>query len=495
MVDKDLLSVQEARSLVRAARKAQADFALLGQAQVDAVVKAVAEAAAAQAEPLAALAVEETGFGKVQDKKTKNILASETLHAAIKDMRTVGVLCDDTSKKLVEIAIPMGVIAGIIPSTNPTSTTIYKSMIALKAGNAIVFTPHPSARKCIGKTVEIIRGALRQCHVSEDLVSVMSVPTIEGSAELMKVVDLILATGGPGMVKAAYSSGTPALGVGAGNVPAYIERSADIEDAVTKIFLSKTFDNGTVCASEQAIVTEAVIAEKVRATLMAQGAYFLEGEKLDKVKRIMERGNGTMNPDIVGRDAAHIARVAGIEIPAGTRLLVSDEPGVGPKYPFSKEKLTALLGFYVVNDWKEACELCHALLKNGGIGHSLSIHSRNEDVIREFGLKKPVSRLLVNTPSTHGAVGITTSLFPSFTLGCGTVGGSSTSDNVTPLNLMNIRRVAYDLGNASTSAPAARMGAALTTPAASATPATSATSGIDVNAITALILEQLKKMA
>lgn len=484
MVDKDLLSVQEARSLVRAARKAQADFALLDQAHVDAVVKAVAEATAAQAEPLAALAVEETGFGKAQDKKTKNILASEKLHAAIKDMKTIGVLCDDKARKLVEIAIPMGVIAGIIPSTNPTSTTIYKSMIALKSGNAIVFTPHPSAKKCIGKTVEIIRGALKQCHVSEDLVSVMSVPTIEGSQELMRVVDLILATGGPGMVKAAYSSGTPALGVGAGNVPAYIERSADVVDAITKILASKTFDNGTVCASEQAIVTEAVIADTVRAELIRQGGYFLEGEKLEKVKRVMERANGSMNPDIVGRDAAYIARIAGIDIPAGTRLLVSDEPGVGPKYPFSKEKLTALLGFYVVNDWKEACEMCHALLKNGGIGHSLSIHSRNEEVIREFGLKKPVSRLLVNTPSTHGAVGLTTSLFPSFTLGCGTVGGSSTSDNVTPLNLMNIRRVAYDLS-----------GPCCAEPAAAQTGAYAASAQIDVNAITALIMEQLKKMA
>lgn len=484
MVDKDLLSVQEARSLVRAARKAQADFALLDQAHVDAVVKTVAEATAAQAEPLAALAVEETGFGKAQDKKTKNILASEKLYAAIKDMKTIGVLCDDKARKLVEIAIPMGVIAGIIPSTNPTSTTIYKSMIALKSGNAIVFTPHPSAKKCIGKTVEIIRGALKQCHVSEDLVSVMSVPTIEGSQELMRVVDLILATGGPGMVKAAYSSGTPALGVGAGNVPAYIERSADVVDAITKILASKTFDNGTVCASEQAIVTEAVIADTVRAELIRQGGYFLEGEKLEKVKRVMERANGSMNPDIVGRDAAYIARIAGIDIPAGTRLLVSDEPGVGPKYPFSKEKLTALLGFYVVNDWKEACEMCHALLKNGGIGHSLSIHSRNEEVIREFGLKKPVSRLLVNTPSTHGAVGLTTSLFPSFTLGCGTVGGSSTSDNVTPLNLMNIRRVAYDLG-----------GPCCAEPTAAQTGTYGAAAQIDVNAITALIMEQLKKMA
>ena len=480
MIDKDLLSIQEARALVRAARKAQENFAQLNQERVDTIVKAVANATAAQAEALAVLAVEETGFGKAQDKKTKNILASEKLYEAIRDMKTIGVLNEDKVKKLVEIAIPMGVIAGIIPSTNPTSTVIYKSMIALKSGNAIVFTPHPSAKKCIGKTVEIIKAALKSCGVSEDLVSYMSVPTVEGSAELMKIADLILATGGPGMVKAAYSSGTPALGVGAGNVPAFIERSANIEDAVAKIFASKTFDNGTVCASEQAIVTEAVVADKVKAALIAQGAYFLEGEKLEKVKRVMERPNGSMNPDIVGRDAACIAKFAGIEIPSGVRLLVSDEKGIGPKYPFSKEKLTALLGFYVVEDWREACEVCHALLKNGGIGHSLAIHSQNEEVIREFGLKKPVSRLLVNTPSTHGAVGITTSLFPSFTLGCGTVGGSSTSDNVTPMNLLNVRRIAYDLGNNVACCQAAQT--------------KSESSALDINAITALILEQLKKV-
>ena len=481
MVDKDLLSIQEARALVRAARKAQAEFAQLSQDRVDAVIKAVAEAAESRAEELAALAVEETGFGKVQDKKAKNILASRRLLEAIKDMKTIGMVNEDKARKIVEVAVPVGVVAGIIPSTNPTSTVIYKSIIALKAGNAIVFTPHPSARNCIAKTVEMIQSVLHACDVCPDLVSYMSVPTIEGSAELMKVVDLILATGGPGMVKAAYSSGTPALGVGAGNVPAFIERSADIEDAITKIFASKTFDNGTVCASEQAIVTERVIADKVKSTLVAQGGYFLEGEKLEKVKRVMERAGGSMNPAIVGRDAAYIAKLAGIEIPSGTRLLIGDEPGVGPKYPFSKEKLTALLGFYVVEDWKEACELCIKLLENGGIGHSLAIHSRNEEVIREFGLKKPVSRMLVNTPSTHGAVGLSTGLFPSFTLGCGAVGGSSTSDNVTPMNLRNIRRVAYDLGTVSL--PARE------------TPARTETSSVDIEAITALIVEQLRKMA
>ncbi|WP_419176662.1 acetaldehyde dehydrogenase (acetylating) [Desulfosediminicola sp.] len=479
MVDKDLLSIQEARSLVRAAKKAQAEFGQYDQQRVDSIVKAVAEAACRNAEQLAQLAVEETGFGKVQDKRQKNILASERLLDAIKDMKTIGVLNDDKAKKVVEIAVPVGVIAGIIPSTNPTSTTIYKSIIALKAGNAIVFTPHPSAKNCINQTVAMIRKVLHECGANADMVNVMSVPTIQGSGELMKVVDLILATGGPGMVKAAYSSGTPALGVGAGNVPAYIEKSANIEDAITKIFSSKTFDNGTVCASEQAIVTDAVIADKVKATLIAQGGYFLEGEELEKVKRVMERGNGSMNPDIVGRDAAHIAKIAGINIPSGVRLLISDEKGIGPNYPFSKEKLTALLGFYVVEDWKEACEVCHALLENGGVGHSLAIHSNNEGVICEFGMKKPVSRMLVNTPSTQGAVGLSTSLFPSFTLGCGAVGGSSTSDNVTPLNLMNVRRIAYDLDNM----------------ACEAAPATAAPESLDVDAITKMIVAQLKQMS
>ena len=324
MVDKDLLSIQEARALVRAARAAQAEFSQLGQERIDAVVKAVSEAAAAQAEALGVLAHEETGYGKPQDKKIKNLLASEKVYAAIKDMKTVGILREDTVNRITEIAVPVGVIAGIIPSTNPTSTVIYKSLISLKAGNAIVFTPHPSAKKCIGRTVEIIKEALHHCGVSTDLVSCISIPTIEGSAELMKIADLILATGGPGMVKAAYSSGTPALGVGAGNVPAYIERSANIEDAVAKFMASKTFDNGTICASEQSIVTESVIAAQVKRALIAQGGFFLEGENLTRVKAVMERGNGSMNPAIVGRDAMTIARIAGIEVPAGTRLLISD---------------------------------------------------------------------------------------------------------------------------------------------------------------------------
>ncbi len=485
MVDKDLLSIQEARALVSSARTAQSQFSQLGQERVDAIVKTIADAAAKQAGELARLAVEETGFGKVEDKISKNLLASEKLYAAIKDMKTIGILNNDVSKKIVEVAVPIGVIAGIVPSTNPTSTTIYKSLISLKSGNAIVFTPHPSASKCIDKTVTLIRDTLQACGVSPDMVSVMSIPTIEGSGELMRKVDLILATGGPGMVKAAYSSGTPALGVGAGNVPVYIERTADINDAVTKIMASKTFDNGTICASEQAIITDNVIDAQVRATLKAQGGYFLQGECLEKVKKVMERPNGAMNPAIVGRDAQYIANLAGITVPAGTRLLIGEEKGVGRAYPFSKEKLTALMGYYTVEDWNEACELSIKLLHNGGVGHSLAIHSKDESVICAFGLKKPVSRMLVNTPSTHGAVGLSTNLFPSFTLGCGAVGGSSTSDNVTPEHLFDTRRIAYDTGELSYAGNTP-------TPSADVTPKTES---INVEAITQMIVNELKKMS
>ncbi|MCP4119087.1 MAG: acetaldehyde dehydrogenase (acetylating) [Desulfobacteraceae bacterium] len=474
MVDTDLLSIQEARSLVRCARTALAELAKADQEQVDDIAAAIASRAASQAEALAKMAVEETGFGKWEDKRQKNLLASEIVWNHIKPIRTIGVLNEDKEKKILEIATPAGVIAGLIPSTNPTSTAIYKAMIALKAGNAIVFSPHPSALKCITATITMIQEVLREKGMPENLVSVMSYPTIEGTAELMKVADLILATGGPGMVKAAYSSGTPALGVGAGNVPVFVERSADINDAVTKIFASKTFDNGTVCASEQALITERVTAGKVKAAVIAQGGYFLEGEDLQKVKAVMERGSGGMNPAIVGKDAQTVARMAGINIPANTRIMLSEETEVGPKVPFSKEKLTALMAFYTVEDWQEACELCFKLLKNGGLGHSLAIHSNDNRVVREFAMKKPVSRLLVNTPSTHGAVGLSTNLAPSLTLGCGAVGGSATSDNVDTLHLFNIRRVAYGVDTNDIEAPPAQE------------------REIDVKLLTEMIMERLK---
>ena len=446
-LDKDLRSIQEVRDLVGRAKEAQKSFAKLDQASINKVVDVLAEAAFENAEKLAKMANEETGFGKWQDKKQKNILASEKLNAFMKDMKTVGILNEDAEKKVVEIGVPMGVIAGLIPSTNPTSTVIYKTLISLKAGNSIVFSPHPSALRCISETVSVLREACTKANVSADLVSCISIPTMEAVDVLMKHddVNMILATGGSAMVKSAYSSGTPALGVGPGNVPAFIERTADVKVAVEKIMRSKGFDYGTVCASEQSIIVETCNEDQARQAIIENGGFFLKGSALEKVKAIMERPNGGMNPAIVGRSAQYIADMAGIEIPDGTTLLLSDEPGVGRNHPFSKEKLTQLMGFYVVKDWKEACELSIQLLENGGLGHTLSIHSNDEDIIRAFALAKPVSRFLVNTPSTHGAVGLSTGLAPSFTLGCGTVGGSATSDNVTPLHLMNKRWMAYGL--------------------------------------------------
>lgn len=480
-LDKDLASVQEVRNLVESAKNAQKDYGVLSQSQIDNVVEQVYLATFSNAEGLAKLANEETGFGKWEDKMAKNVLASKSLWESMKDIKTVGFIEEDTVKKVVKIGVPMGVVAGLIPSTNPTSTVIYKALIALKAGNSIVFSPHPSALKCIMATVNVIKGALAKAGVSRDLVGCVSMPTMEATDALMKHrdVSMILATGGSAMVKAAYSSGTPALGVGPGNVPAFIEKTADVEDAIEKIFRSKGFDYGTVCASEQAIVVEKSIEDKVRAEIVKRGGFFLRGEALEKVKRIMEKPNGGMNPDIVGRSAKYIAELANIEIPAGTTLLLSDEKGVGRSFPFSKEKLTQLMAFYTVEDWKEACELCHKLLQNGGLGHTLSIHSNDESIIKKFALEKPVSRFLVNTPSTHGAVGLSTGLAPSFTLGCGTVGGSATSDNVTPLHLINIRWMAYGLEEKKEDKPVCSL---------------ESDDSIDIDKICELVVKQLKNL-
>ncbi|MEY8303367.1 acetaldehyde dehydrogenase (acetylating) [Anaerosalibacter bizertensis] len=480
--DKDLISIQEVRNLVQKAKEAQSRFSTFDQYKIDKIVQAVSKAASKEAENLAKFAKRETGFGKWEDKVEKNKLASDKLYEYIKDMKTIGVLNEDKERKIVEIGTPVGVIAGLIPSTNPTSTAIYKALISLKSGNAIVFSPHPSAIGCISKTVEILNRAAVANGAPDGLISCMEHPTIEGTNELMKHKDvaLILATGGSAMVKAAYSSGTPALGVGPGNVPAYIERSADIKLAVKRIFASKTFDNGTICASEQSIVTEKIIEDKVKDEIERQGGYFLEGEKLEKIVEIMERPNGGMNPKIVGKSAQEIADMVGIDIPEGTRVLLCEEKGIGKEYPFSKEKLTALLGFYVVEDWEEACELCFKLLENGGLGHSLSIHSKDENIIREFGLKKPVSRILVNTPSSQGAVGITTNLAPSLTLGCGAIGGSATSDNITPMNLINIRRMAYGVEDVDMESCVECESEDLR--------------NIDIEAITKLVMEQIQKI-
>ncbi|PKM51490.1 MAG: acetaldehyde dehydrogenase (acetylating) [Firmicutes bacterium HGW-Firmicutes-7] len=443
--DKDLNSIQEVRNLVEKAKQAQYLLKIKSQEEIDAIVKAMYEVAYKESDRLAKMAASETGFGIYEHKIIKNKFASRAVYEYIKDMKTVGIINEDKENKLLEIATPVGVVAGLIPSTNPTSTAIYKALIAVKSGNAIIFSPHPNALNCIREVAEIMEEKAVEAGAPEGIIACMSIPTLEGTDALMKHKDvsLILATGGSAMVKAAYSSGTPALGVGPGNVPAFIERSADIPLSVKRIMDSKTFDNGTICASEQAVVTENCIKDQVKIEFVKAGAYFLVGEELDKVGRTIQDACGRFNPKIAGRSATKIAEMAGIEVPSDTRVLIAEQTHVGIQYPFSREKLSPILALYSEEDWEKACEKCVELLEYDGLGHSLVIHSKDEKIIREFALKKPVSRILVNTSSAQGAIGASTNLVPSLTLGCGAVGGSSTSDNVSPLNLINIRRVAY----------------------------------------------------
>ncbi len=444
-LDRDLQSIQEVRDLIARAKAAQKQLAAFSQRQLDDICAAIAADCAAHAEPLAKMAEEETGFGRWQDKTLKNLLGSAITWDSVKDMKTAGILCEDREKGLMEIGVPMGVVAALIPSTNPTSTAMYKSIISLKAGNSIVISPHPGAKKCIVETVKIIQEAARRAGAPDGAVGCISLTTMEATNALLthRDIGVILATGGEAMVRAAYSSGNPAIGVGPGNGPSFIERTADIPLAVKRIFDSKTFDNGTICASEQSIVTERCIAKQVEDEVLRQGGYFLTDEQSKKLSGFLLRANGTMNPKIVGKTAQVIADMAGISIPAGTRVLVSRQTEVSRQNPYSREKLCPVLAFYVEDGWESACERSIAILQNEGAGHTMTIHSQNMDVIREFALKKPVSRLLVNTPGALGGVGATTNLAPALTLGCGAVGGSATSDNITPLNLINIRRVAW----------------------------------------------------
>jgi len=448
--DDDLRSIQESRNLARLGKIAAEQFAAYSDEQVDRILQSMVQAAEENAEILAEMAVEDTGFGKVEDKTYKNHMASTLVYDYIKDMKCGGILREDPVNKMMEVADPMGLLMGIIPSTNPTSTVIYKSMIALKARNAIVFSPHPSALRCTLKAATLMRQAAVAAGAPENIIGCQSLPSIRATEELMKCkeVALIIATGGPGMVKAAYSAGKPALGVGAGNSPAYIERTADVRRAVMDIIASKTFDNGTICASEQSVICEEVNREQVVAEFQRQGGYFMTAEETEKVCRLLFKNGHAMSAKFVGRTPQTIAAAAGIRIPEGTRVLLGEQKGVGEGYPLSYEKLTTVLGFYVVHDWHEACELSIRLLQNG-IGHTMNIHTENPKIVREFS-KKPASRILVNTGGTQGGTGASTALAPAFTLGCGTWGGSATSENVTPMQLVNIKKVVYGLKDVTT---------------------------------------------
>jgi acetaldehyde dehydrogenase (acetylating) len=365
----------------------------------------------------------------------------------IKPMRTVGVVNRIEDKKIVEIAEPFGVVAAIVPSTNPTSTAIYKVLISLKARCPIVISPHPSAARCITRTVEIMAEAAQRAGAPTGSIGWMKTVTLEGTQELMKQreVAVILATGGMGLVRAAYSAGKPAYGVGPGNAPCYIEGSADLDKAASDIVLGKTFDFGVLCSSPNSVVVDESVANESRRRFEARGAHFLNQSEMDLLAKVLVSPQRLPNPALVGKSALFIAGKAGISAPAGTTVLIAPLTGVGRDYPLSIEKLCPVLSWYVVKDWREGCERCIQILRYGGMGHTMSIHSKNDDVILQFGLKKPAFRICVNTPTTHGSIGLTTGLDPAMTLGCGGWGGNITSDNISPRHLLNIKRLAYEV--------------------------------------------------
>ncbi len=444
LTDNDLLSIQEARTLTDQAFAAAQELRGFSQDAVDRIAESMARAGFEASERLAKMASEETGFGRWEDKLAKNHLATANLWAYIKDMKTVGFLDDPCPVR--RVAEPMGVVAAIIPSTNPTSTALYKAIIALKARNSVVLSPHPAAVNCIRETAAVMQRAAMEGGAPEDSVLCMTVPELAGTNELMSLpkVGVVLATGGTALVKAAYSSGKPAYGVGPGNVPAFIEKTADPVKAVNDITVSKCFDYGTVCSSEQSIVVDRSLDSEVRALLKSTGSHFCSPEEISLLEKAMILPGLKVNPRIVGQSSAKIAEIAGFSVPEDTKMLVVEIGGVGEDYPLSIEKLSPVICYYVVDGWEEGCEMCLKIIRHGGLGHTMALHSRDDNVVERFALEKPVMRVLVNTPATHGAVGLTTALPPALTLGCGTWGGSITGDNVTPMHLLNFKRLALE---------------------------------------------------
>lgn len=445
-MDKDLASIQEARECIQKAKAAGEILAGMEQAELDKLVAAVAQTGREHARELAEEAVAETGFGVVEHKTIKNLFAANQIYEAIKNQRVVGLLAKNDAEKTWDIGVPVGVVAALVPSTNPTSTVLYKAMIALKAGNPVVFSPHPNALCCITHAAQLAAKAVEEAGGPAGAVTVIKTPTLEGTKELMSHRDtkLILATGGGGMVRAAYSSGTPAIGVGAGNGPAYFHESCDLEQSVKHVLDSKTFDNGTICASEQSVVTTEAFAPKVRAEFERQGGYFLSKEQRDTLAGFVLRGNGTMNPAIVGKSVAELCRLAGLNgVPTTARVLLAPEDGVGKGHPFSNEKLGLILAYYVEPDEQKVLDRCVEILRHEGAGHTFAIHAKDDRVVEKFARAVPASRILVNTPASLGGIGATTNLFPAMTLGCGAVGGSSSSNNIGPMDLVNIKRVGW----------------------------------------------------
>ncbi|HYM09770.1 MAG TPA: aldehyde dehydrogenase family protein [Bryobacterales bacterium] len=425
-------------------------FRSFTQEQVDRIVDRMAAAGRANAERLARLAVEETGYGNVKDKTAKNLLCSDTLYQAIRPLKTVGIIREDPARKLIEIAEPVGVVAAIIPTTNPTSTAYFKILIALKGRNTIVMSPHPRAVRCTCEAAAVLYQAALEAGAPEDVVQCLENPTLEATNEIMRHrrTGVILSTGGQGIVRAAYSSGKPAIGVGPGNVPVLLERSADVKRAVRLVVEGKSFDYGTVCSSEQSLVAEEALGDQVLAELQANHAYLCDAAQAAALAKLLITPEFRVNPQCVGQPATRIAQMAGFNVPADTAILVVRLEGMGKEHPLSAEKLSPVLSLYIVKDFGAGAELCEKLLHFGGLGHTCVIYSEDDVKVREFALRMPAMRVLVNTPAPQGSTGITTNVFPSMTLGCGAIAGNITSDNIGPLHLINIKRVAWHVREA-----------------------------------------------
>ena len=440
--------IDELATKANVALKAMEDFT---QEQVDHIVHQMAMAALDQHMPLAKMAVEETGRGIYEDKAIKNMYASEYIWNNIKHDKTVGVINKDEQTGLMEIAEPVGVVCGVTPTTNPTSTTIFKSLIALKTRNPIVFAFHPSAQKCSAEAARIVRDAAIAAGAPENCIQWIEQPSIDATSALMNHpgIAIVLATGGAGMVKSAYSTGKPALGVGPGNVPAYIEKTAKVKRAVNDLIVSKSFDNGMICASEQAVIVDKEIYASVKAEFEAHNVYFVKPNELQKLEdAVMNEGKYAVNPAIVGNSAEKIAELAGISVPKGTKILVAELEGAGPEYPLSREKLSPVLAMMKSNNAEHAFELCEAMLNLGGLGHTAVIHTEDEELQVAFGLRMKACRILVNTPSAEGGIGnIYNEMLTSITLGCGSYGKNSVSKNVSAINLINIKTVAKRRNN------------------------------------------------
>lgn len=441
--DSDLVSIQEVRGKVERAWSAWAAYRSFSQEQVDAIVEAVAAEARRHSKRLAEMAVEETGYGNAADKFAKNMLAAEILPQRMRGMRTRGILREEDG--VVEFAEPVGVVAAILPTTNPTSTAMYKTLIALKAGNAIVLSPHPRARACSCETGALLAAAAEQAGAPPGTVECIGESTIEGTSELMRHprTAVILSTGGSGMVRAAYSSGKPAFGVGPGNVPVLVDRSADVADAVAKIVEGKSFDYGTLCSSEQTLVAEHSLRHAILSALQPNKAFVCDAVQRALLERTLIGRNFGIKPECVGQSAAKIAKMAGFEVPPDTSILAVEIGGIGREHPLSAEKLSPVLSLYFVESFAAAMDACEAVLRFGGLGHTCGIYARDDSKIREYAARMPAYRVIANTPTPKGSTGLTTGVFPAMTLGCGAAAGNSTSDNVSPLHLINIKRLAY----------------------------------------------------